>query len=144
MLNFIFLLSVQDFIICLCYFQRISSTSVSFRNLNLRLFLRMIHSLVISMHVMYLNLTSILLTTLLDSRKKQRCMIQLVQITSQLREKKQSRRLSYTILYMVRKYLLHSLVLYFLDCLRFLTLVNQLICFTKVSQMLHLPMFLMI
>ena len=144
MLNFIFLLSVQGFTICLCYFQKTSSTSVSFRNLNLRLFLRMIYTLVIVMHVMYLNQTLILLTTLLDSRKKQRCMIQLVQTILQLREKRQSRRLSYFILYMVKKYLLHSLVLYFLDCLRFLTLVNQLICFMKVSQMLHLPMFLMI
>ena len=143
MLNFTSLLGVQGFIICLCYSQKTSSTSVSFRNLNLRLSLRMIYTLVIVMHVMYLNLTSILLTTLLDSRKKQRCMIQLVQIILLLREKKQSRRLSYIIPYMVRKYLLHSLVLYFLDCLRFLTSVNQLICFTKVSQMLHLPMYLM-
>ena len=144
MLNFIFLLSVQGFIICLCYFQRISSTSVSFRNLNLRLFLRMIYMLVIVMHVMYLNLTSILLIILLDSRKKQRCMIQLVQTILQLREKKQNRQLNYTVPYMVKMYHLHSLVLYFLDCLRFLTLVNQLICFTKVSQMLHSPMYLMI
>ena len=144
MLNFIFLLSVQGFTICLCYFQKISSTSVNFRSLNLRLFLRMIYTLVIVMHVMYLNLTSILLTISLDSRKKQRCMIQLVQITSQLREKRQSRRLSYIILYMVRMYLLHSLVLYFLDYLRFLTSVNQLICFMKVSQTLHSPMYLMI
>ena len=144
MLNFIFLLSVQGFIICLCYFQKISSTSVNFRSLNLRLFLRMIYTLVIVMHVMYLNQTSILLTTLLDSRKKQRCMIQLVQTILQLREKRQSRRLSYSILYMARKYLLYSLVLYFLDSLRFLTLVNQLICFMKVLQMLHSPMYLMI
>ena len=144
MLNFIYLLSVQGFIICLCYFQKISSTSVNFRSLNLRLFLRMIYMLVIVMHVMYLNQTSILLTISLDSRKKQRCMIQLVQIILQLREKKQSRRLSYIILYMVRKSLLHSLVLYFLDCLRSLTLVNQLICFMKVSQMLHLLMYLTI
>ena len=144
MLNFIFLLSVQGFIICLCYFQKISSTSVNFRSLNLRLFLRMIYMLVIVMHVMYLNQTSILLTISLDSRKKQRCMIQLVQIILQLREKKQSRRLSYIILYMVKMYHLHSLVLYFLDCLRSLTLVNQLICFMKVSQMLHLLMYLTI
>ena len=144
MLNFIFLLSVQGFIICLCYSQKTSSTLVSFRNLNLRLFLRTIYTLVIVMHVMYLNQTSILLTISLDSRKKQRCMIQLVQTILQLREKKQSRRLSYTILYMVKKYHLHSLVLYFLDCLRFLISVNQLICFTKVSQMLHLLMYLTI
>ena len=144
MLNFTSLLSVQGFIICLCYSQRTSSTSVSFRSLNLRLSLRMIYMLVIAMHEMYSNQTSILLIILLDSRKKQRCMIQLVQTILQLREKKQSRRLSYTIPYMVRKYLLHSLVLYFLDCLRFLTLVNQLICFMKVSQMFHLLMYLTI
>ena len=144
MLSFIFLLSVQDFTICLCYSQKISSTLVNFRNLNLRLSLRMIYTLVIVMHVMYLNQTLILLTILSSSRKKQRCMIQLVQTTLQLREKRQSRRLSYTTVYMVRKYLLHNLVLYFLDCLRFLTLVNQLIWFMKESQMLHLPMYLMI
>ena len=144
MLNFIFLLSVQGFTICLCYSQKTSSTSVSFRSLNLRLSLRMIYMLVIVMHVMYSNQTSILLTILLDSRKKQRCMIQLVQTILQLREKKQNRKLSYIVFYMIRKYLLHSLVLYFLDCLRFLTSVNQLICFTKVSQMLHLLMYLTI